>query len=250
MKSEVRASRRIFDKAQEMQKTGLTERHLRRFHRLLSTPMLDFDCGKLCAGARGGVPYCCDNDREGPVLFREEYEWRRKQGPFWQRMPIKTKEDRELVDESMDHYVFAICPGARSCQRRHRAIVCRIFPFEPHVNRSGRVLGLAYRDEKDKECPLVRQPPEIYKPRYVSNAILFWREFLNLVPDEKELYMRQSRNRVLRAKRGSREIPVFVVAGRIRKGDRGQVSTINIQNKTDSRLKGDGPRGYASGKPT
>ena len=71
-------------------KKRLTDKQLERFYKLMSQPMLSFDCGTLCADEPGGTPYCCDNSSVYPILFEDEYRWQRKQSRFWKKMPVKT----------------------------------------------------------------------------------------------------------------------------------------------------------------
>ena len=126
---------------------------------------------------------------------------------------MRTKKEKALVEKAMDHYVFAACPGCFSCERSKRAIVCRIYPFEPHLDRQGRIVGLAYQRERDKNCPLTSRSPGIIKRAYIANSIKFWREMFELFPEERELYQRESRKRVRRAKRSEQRIPVFLETG-------------------------------------
>ena len=127
-------------------KRKLTEKQLERFYRLLSVRMTDFDCGSKCAPGNDGVPYCCDREQVTPVLFRDEYRWHREQGAFWKKMPIKTKKEKKLVEETCTYNVFSMCPGVESCRRTLRSLSCRMFPFEPFLDKKGAVIGLVYQD--------------------------------------------------------------------------------------------------------
>ena len=179
----------------------LSDRQLRRFYRLLSVRMTDFDCGRLCAPGNDGVPYCCDGSRCVPVLFREEYEWHRRRYSFWRRMPVRTKQDRELVGRARAYNVFGSCPGPGGCRRPCRALVCRLFPFEPFVRDDGRVLGLVYQEERKQDCPLIGKPKGVYNPAYIRNAVRVWQEILDSVSSERDLYIGESRKRERRAAR-------------------------------------------------
>jgi hypothetical protein len=85
------------------------------------------------------------------------------------------------------------------------------FPFEPHLDRDGKVLGLVFIEEGSDECPLVRKPLRIYNPLYITNAIQFWQELIELIPDEKELYTSESRKRERRAKRRGERVRIITV---------------------------------------
>jgi hypothetical protein len=84
-----------------------------------------------------------------------------------------------------------------------------IFPFEPHVNQSGNVQGLVYTKNGSGDCPLMGKSQRIYNPSYIANSITFWHELFDLHPDEKELYIQESRKRERRSKRQGEKIRIF-----------------------------------------
>jgi hypothetical protein len=190
-------------------KKRITEKKLRRFYRLLSVRMIDFDCGRLCAPGNGGIPYCCDNDGVVPILFHEEYAWRRKTGKFWKRMPPKNREIRKFIEESESYYVFSQCPGPGRCARSKRSFNCMTYPFEPHVNKDGEIVGLTFVNTDKDDCPLVGKSKKVFNPVYISNCITFWRELFELYPEEEELYIDESSKRERRAKRNGTRIPIL-----------------------------------------
>lgn len=171
--------------------------------------MIDFDCGKLCAPRNEGIPHCCDRESVIPVLFSEEYSWHRKKDRFWKRMPVKTKDDREFVSDSYPYYVFSVCPGPAQCLRSRRSLNCMTFPFEPHVNRDGRVVGLIYQDQENGQCALKGKPLKTYNPVYIANAITFWQEMIDAIPDEKDLYIHESKHRERSCKRKGKKLRIF-----------------------------------------
>jgi hypothetical protein len=192
----------------------LTERQVRRFYRLLSVRMTDFDCGALCAPRNGGIPYCCDDTNVVPILFRSEYRMQRRRAGFWKRFRPRTRAERRMVDTACDYNVFCTCPGAAQCRRGRRALVCRTFPFEPHLDPDGQVLGLVYQDETNPGCALNGQPRRLYNPAYIRNAIQFWTELTAAIPEERRLYMAESRKRERRAARTGRPFRLFRAAPR------------------------------------
>jgi hypothetical protein len=190
-------------------KARLTERQVRRFVRLLSVSMTDFDCGALCAPHHGGIPYCCNTTNVVPILFRTEYGMHRRRDGFWTRFRPRTKAERRMIEEACDYNVFCTCPGPAGCRRSRRALVCRTFPFEPHLDTGGRVMGLAYQDETNPGCPLNGKPSRLYNPAYIRNAIRFWMELTAAIPEERRLYMAESRKRERRALRTGRPYRLF-----------------------------------------
>ena len=194
-------------------KSRITEKQLRRFYRLVSVPMIDFDCGKLCAPGNDGVPACCDNENVVPVLFREEYNLHRNNGRFWKRMLPKNKTIKKFIDESASYYVFSSCPGPGGCRRSRRSLNCRTFPFEPHVSRDGQVLGLVYTNNANGECALLGKSQRIYSPVYISNSITFWQELFDVYPEEKELYIGESKKRERRFRKQGKRLRILSNTG-------------------------------------
>lgn len=190
-------------------KTRISENKLRRFYRLLSIPMIDFDCGKLCAPKNGGIPVCCENEDVVPILFHEEYKYHSRNGRFWKRMPPVNKEIKKFIDESEDYYIFSKCPGPAGCKRSKRSLNCRTFPLEPHVAKEGEVIGLAYAEARDVNCPLIGKPKKIFNSLYIQNTIKFWQEMFECYPEEKEMYIEESRKRERRLKRRGKRLSIF-----------------------------------------
>ena len=182
-------------------KTRLTEKKLKSLYRLLSAPMIDFDCGELCAPGNGGIPVCCENEDVVPVLFNEEYKYHWKNGRFWKRMPPISKEIKKFIEEAEDYYIFGKCPGPAGCERSKRSFNCRTFPLEPYLDKDGEIVGLAYADARQIDCPLIGKPMKIFNPDYVRNVIKFWEEMFKYYPEEKETYIDESRKRDRRIKR-------------------------------------------------
>jgi hypothetical protein len=114
-----------------------------------------------------------------------------------------------MVEESESYYIFSNCPGPKGCRRSKRSLNCMTFPFEPHVSKSGEVLGLVYTQNGDDNCPLMKKTRKIYNPQYISNSIIFWQELFDSYPEEKELYIHESRKRERRSKRKGERFRVF-----------------------------------------
>ena len=125
-------------------------------------------------------------------------------------MPCDTPDRRKLAEECNDwKEVLTLCPGIRKCDRTRRALVCRVFPFEPHCDPNGKMIGLAYNYTPEIPCPLRRRRKNIYNPAYLRNAMIVWRDILDIFPEEKELYIEESRKLRRRFKRLGRRVPIF-----------------------------------------
>lgn len=101
------------------------------------------DCGVLCSGA------CCRGDENtGMRLFPHE------------KTPLR------VVDTEGARY--AVCGG--SCNRDERPLSCRIFPFFPVVDESGKIRVIA--DPRAMSvCPLARHSEEVaFDPRFLRRV--------------------------------------------------------------------------------
>ncbi len=113
----------------------------KKAYRLLahSTP-LKFDCGLLCSSK------CCSGDSDmGMCLYPGE------------EVLLDSREDflciRKDKIQNTD-VLFAVCEG--KCQRKFRPLACRIFPYVPYIDESGRLTVI--EDPRAKYlCPLLME---------------------------------------------------------------------------------------------
>lgn len=177
----------------------LTRNDLEKMFDLMSHSMISFDCGQLCKDSCGGIPACCDSRNFYPLLFKEEYIWLTEhKGADWKAFTPQAEKPGEYDDLS-EHLVFAKCPGIEKCNRETRALVCRFFPFEPYVDKNGKVVGLTFMTDDPKQCPLVSKPARIFSRKYIRASIKVWQSIIDTFPDEKRLYKSESRKRERRA---------------------------------------------------
>lgn len=200
----------------------ISDRELEELYDLLSVEMMRRDCGRLCAPLNDGVPYCCENDRTVPALYKDEYAWQRRKGPYWRRMRCRSEVDRALREsiEGDGYAVAAFCPGPAACDRSRRALVCRTYPLEPHLDERGEMLGLTFNYSPDHPCPLIGNPGARFNRAYIRNAVRVWRRLLELFPRERELYIEESRRLRRRLGRKGLSVPLFGGAKRPRRGGR------------------------------
>ncbi len=98
------------------------------------------DCGQLCGGA------CCKGDENtGMRLFPHEES----------TLNIKATESGDRL---------AVCSG--TCDRAHRPLACRIFPFFPTIDEKGRIFVEA-DTRAGSLCPLIEHSDEIvFDPKF------------------------------------------------------------------------------------
>lgn len=186
-------------------KPKLTHNDLEKMFDLMSHSMISFDCGQLCKETCSCIPACCDNNTLFPLLFKEEYVWLTEhKGADWKSFKPCRKKYTEFKNLS-DHLIFAKCPGIEKCNRDTRALACRFFPFEPYVDRKGKVLGLTFMTDDPEQCPLVTKPVKTFSKKYIRASIKVWQSLVDTFPDEKRLYKSESRKRERHAaKKGTR----------------------------------------------
>lgn len=188
----------------------ISEKELQWLYSLLTVPMTEFDCGKLCASEKGEVPPCCDSLKTVPVLFKAEYKWHRKCGTFWRQL----NEDDSVYNDfcsligADDYEQFAVCPGVDKCERDKRSLVCRTYPFEPFINKEGGLAGLTFNMQEADVCPLISKSDLVLNPMYISNSLVYWDFIFQRFPDQFELYMENSDDLRERVK-GGKDIRLF-----------------------------------------
>jgi len=99
---------------------------------------LKYDCGLLCQSK------CCSGDSNaGMCLFPGEEIMFEKNNDF---LTIR-KEKLAGTD-----VLFAVCNG--TCKRKFRPLSCRIYPYVPHLDKSG-MLTIIEDPRAKYQCPLL-----------------------------------------------------------------------------------------------
>lgn len=61
----------------------------------------------------------------------------------------------------------------------------------------------------DVGCKLIDMPKGMYNPEYISNSIKFWEKLFEYYPEEREMYIDESRKRERRSKRSGKRFKLF-----------------------------------------
>lgn len=190
---------------------ALTEARIGELLATLRAPVTAFDCGKLCAPANGGVPVCCHAPTILPVLYKAEFALLQKRSDLWRRH-VPTGADAPLQHRARACDVFAVCKGHTQCEREHRALACRTFPFEPYLDHDGHFVGLVFAFEYAPLCPLIGGEHEIL-PEFVRECCAMWRRMFEVDADERRFYLGCSRTLRRQFGRHHAPIPVFTENG-------------------------------------
>jgi hypothetical protein len=102
---------------------------------------------------------------------------------------------RTILKGGARYYVCAECTGPARCARSLRALACRAYPLEPHLDHRGAVAGLVFLHDDVEHCPLVAMPRSSFRTAYVRSALVFWQELVDTLPPERELFIRESSKR-------------------------------------------------------
>jgi hypothetical protein len=166
----------------------LTGEDLAEIHRVFAAPIAALDCGTKCASLNGGVPFCCDGSQVVPVLWDVELALLRERTDMWRA--VDRREERRLGLERPDGQRFARCRGHERCEREHRALSCRSFPFYPYF-ADGDFFGLGYHWEWAGRC-WVLERTELVLPEFVSGFVRAWEIVFERDPAEADFFRKLS----------------------------------------------------------
>jgi hypothetical protein len=189
---------------------------IRALYDAFASPIAALDCGRKCAPHNPSCkPFCCDICHAVPAAYRSEWAYLEAATDLWHpwRGDECTPEDaakqrKGLKTETPSSMVLLACLGPERCQRPHRALSCRQFPFFPYVTSDYRFLGMAYEWEFEQKCWVISNLGEVsiaYRREFVST---FDRLFA-LFQDEFEAYAERSRQMRDHFGRLRRRIPLL-----------------------------------------
>jgi hypothetical protein len=190
---------------------ALQESHITHLLTVLQAPVTRFDCGTLCAPGNGGVPVCCHAKSILPVLYRAELALLQRRTSMWRRH-TPTGEDAALRSAARPCDVFAVCRGHQHCERQHRALACRTFPFEPYLDHAGRFVGIVFCYDLAHLCPLILGDQAI-EDDFVAQCCTMWERLFAFDDGERRFYAAASTTLRRRFGRRGERIPVFTAAG-------------------------------------
>ena len=165
----------------------------RRVYDRFELPLMDLDCGAMCAPHNPrGIPFCCDICQAVPAVYRAEWVYLRGSTGLWHEWrgdecPGELADPADLGASLPENMLFLACQGPARCQRAFRALSCRQFPFFPYVTSGGRFLGLVYDWEYEPTCWVISNLGAV-TGAYRQAFVQAYDELFNLWPDELESY--------------------------------------------------------------
>lgn len=177
--------------------SGLKSTEIAQFYTDFDAPITTLDCGRKCAPYNpSGKPFCCDICHAVPTAYHAEWEYLQPRTNLWHEWRAEQCTDNEeerlaevarLWEDTPDSMILLECLGPSKCEREHRALTCRQFPFFPYLNSDGDFLGLSYYWEYEEQCWVISNLPRVtddYRQQFVAAFdTLFER-----MPEEQENY--------------------------------------------------------------
>ena len=123
-----------------------------------NTSTTSLDCGLLCAPHNpSGKPFCCDICHAVPVAYHPEWAFLNSRTDLWHlwrgdECETEPVDPADLLDETPEHLLLLSCKGPAHCEREHRSLSCRQFPFFPYITSDYRFIGLAHDWEFESKC--------------------------------------------------------------------------------------------------
>jgi len=181
-----------------------------RLYARFQAPIAAFDCGSKCAPYNENHrPFCCDTGHMVPTAYTAEWEHLQAVTAMWH--PWEAEEPEEtarLQAETPPGQVLIECQGHTRCQREHRALTCRAFPFFPYIDGTGEFIGLSYYWEYEDRC-WVANNLQVVTPEFRIQFCAAYDELFALMPGEYENFRAHSEEMRRVFTRRRRAIPLI-----------------------------------------
>ncbi len=192
-------------------------KHFGHVHERFTAPVSQrYDCGRMCAPLNGGEPVCCTTDNAVPVVERAEYKYLKKRTDLWRGFKPTDAASRQIVDELAPSCLAIECKGAAHCEREHRTVACRSFPFFPYFTKEKEIIGLSYYWTFEDRCWVISNL-QIVEQEFVDQLIEAYVYIFEHDEDEEEAYIDQSASMRRVFSRSGRVIPIIGRDGKIYK---------------------------------
>lgn len=158
-----------------------------------AAPIAALDCGQKCAPHNpSGKPFCCDICQAVPAAYSCEWETLRARSALWRRwQATDCPAGAPPAEDPPPGMIFLACLGPQACERQHRLLSCRQFPFFPYVSSDYRFLGLAYDWEFADKCWVISNLAQVTE-RYRAEFVAAYDQIFALFQDEFDGYALRS----------------------------------------------------------
>lgn len=183
--------------------------HFAEVHRRFDTPISErHDCGRWCAPLNGGEPVCCSTKNAIPVVDKAEWHLLRERTDLWHRFKPYDASSREIVDGLHENCTAIECRGAAFCERQHRTLACRAFPFFPYFTREKEIVGVSYYWIFEDRCWVISNL-RIVEPEFLRQLLWAYEYLFERDEDERQAYIEQSISMRRVFSRARRAFPVI-----------------------------------------
>ncbi len=187
----------------------LKERHFARIHDGFTASISEaYDCGRICAPLNEGEPVCCSTQNAIPVVEKSEYQLLRARTKMWRKFKPYDAASREIVDELADTCTAIECKGAAQCERKHRTLACRAFPFYPYFTKEREIVGLSYYWIFEDRCWVISHLDIIEQP-FIDQILEAYAVVFKHDEAEEDAFFDHSANMRRVFSRQNRAIPVI-----------------------------------------
>lgn len=191
---------------------------IRRLYDRFDAPVIDFDCGRMCAPHNPrGKPFCCDICEAVPVAFHQEWAYLQQHTDLWHVWRGDecatggaggAINPAALREQAPEHLTLLACLGPEHCQRSFRALSCREFPFFPYITSDDRFIGLAYEWGFESTCWVISHLDSV-TPAFRRAFIQTYDDLFALWEDEYESYYALSQEMREHFAAQKRRIPIL-----------------------------------------
>jgi hypothetical protein len=152
-----------------------------------AAPVSRYDCGQYCAPHNGGTPVCCSTEHAIPVARVEEWNYLKGQTDLWRIYQPGTKAERKIKEELPSDCRALACKGAAFCERDHRSLSCRSFPFFPYIAKDYSFAGLAYYWHFKSLCWVISNL-QIVERTFIDEFVSTYELLFRRIPGELETF--------------------------------------------------------------
>ena len=196
---------------------ALKEKHFDKIHKAFTSSISErFDCGRICAPLNGGEPVCCSTENAIPVVEKSEWRLLKKKTDLWHRYKPVDKHSREIVEELASTSCAIECKGAAHCERQHRTLACRAFPFYPYFNKKKEIVGLSHYWIFEDRCWVISNLQIVEKP-FVDELLAAYALVFKHDEDERDAFIDQSVSMRRVFSKNKRPIPIIGPDGKLYK---------------------------------
>jgi hypothetical protein len=173
--------------------SDLQAEDIRRLYTHFNSPIANLDCGQKCAPHNpSGKPFCCDICHAVPAAYKSEWSYLQDNTQLWHEWcgdecGTTTRERAQLKADTPKNMVLLACLGPTRCEREHRALSCRQFPFFPYVTSDFRFIGLACEWEFQNKCWVISNLTQVTQ-KYREEFITAYDELFALFQSEFDSY--------------------------------------------------------------